>query len=147
MTVPVFVDANVFLYALDRAEPRKQQAAKAWREALWKSRLGRTSSQVLQEFYANVAQKWPNNRDDARAEIRDLLSWRPAVTNAAILEQGWKLQDRYQLSFWDALVVAAAKSLACRYLLTEDLQTHQNLDGLIVISPFVTDPTILSIGE
>ena len=144
MTAPVFVDTNVFLYALDPSQPTKQQAAKVWREELWKSRLGRTSFQVLQEFYANVAQKWPSNRDDARAEIRDLLSWRPAVTNAAILEEGWKLQDRYVLSFGDALVVAAAKSLACRYLLTEDLQTNRNLDGLIVISPFVTDPAILS---
>jgi predicted nucleic acid-binding protein len=147
MTAPVFVDTNVFLYALDRTEPRKQEAARAWREALWKSRLGRTSFQVLQEFYVNVAHKWPDNCDDARAEIRDLLSWRPAITNATILEQGWKLQNRYKLSFWDALVVAAAKSLACKYLLTEDLQTNQNLDGLIVISPFVTAPSILSIAE
>jgi predicted nucleic acid-binding protein len=147
MTAPVFVDTNVFLYALDRTEPRKQEAARAWREALWKSRLGRTSFQVLQEFYANVAHKWPDNCDDARAEIRDFLSWRPAVTNAATLEQAWKLQDRYKFSLWDALVVAAAKSLACKYLLTEDLQTNQNLDGLIVISPFVTDPSILSIAE
>ena len=147
MTAPVFVDTNVFLYALDGAESKKQLAARAWREELWKSRLGRTSFQVLQEFYSNVVHKWPDSRDNARAEIRDLLSWQPAVTNAPILEAGWKLQDRYKLSFWDALVVAAAKSLACGYLLTEDLQTNQDLDGLIVISPFVTDPTILSLGS
>jgi len=49
------------------------------------------------------------------------------------------VQDRYQLSFWDALIVAAAKSHACRYLLTEDLQAnqeHQELDGITVVICF-----------
>ena len=144
MTAPVFVDTNVFLYALDRADLKKQQAARAWREKLWKNRLGRISFQVLQEFYVQATRKWPEGRDEARAEVTDLLTWRPVTMDAAILERGWKLQDRYQLSFWDALIVAAAKSLGCQYLLTEDLQTDQNLDGILVISPFLTDPASLS---
>jgi predicted nucleic acid-binding protein len=64
--------------------------------------------------------------------------------NASILERGWKFQDRYQLSFWDALIVAAAKSIGCRYVLTDDLQSNQDLDGILVISPFLTDPASLS---
>jgi predicted nucleic acid-binding protein len=44
------------------------------------------------------------------------------------------------LSFWDALIVAAAKLASCRYLLTEDLQPNQNLDGVRVVSPFLTSP-------
>lgn len=99
---------------------------------------------MLQEFYVKSVQKWPRARDEARAEVRDLLAWQPATVDAAILERGWKLQDRYQLSFWDALIVAAAQSLRCRYLLTEDLQTGQDLDGVIVISPFRTDPGSVS---
>jgi predicted nucleic acid-binding protein len=144
MTAPVFVDTNVFLYALDRADPKKQEAARAWRAALWKSRLGRISFQVLQEFYVKSTQKWPDNRDEARAEVKDLLAWQPVMVDASILERGWKLQDRYQLSFWDALIVAAAKSIGCRHLLTEDLQTNQDLDGIVVISPFLTDPASFS---
>jgi predicted nucleic acid-binding protein len=144
MIAPVFVDTNVLLYALDRADVTKQEAARAWRTELWKNRRGRISFQVLQEFYANAIQKWPRARDEARAEVRDLLAWQPATVDAAILERGWKLQDRYQLSFWDALIVAAAQSLRCRYLLTEDLQTGQDLDGVIVISPFRTDPSSVS---
>jgi predicted nucleic acid-binding protein len=65
------------------------------------------------------------------------------TVDAAILERGCKLQDRFQLSFWDALIVAAAKSIGCRYLLTEDLQTSQDLDGILVISPFLADPASL----
>src|SRR6202162_3754860 len=140
MTAPVFVDTNVFLYALDRADLKKQQAARAWRADLWKNRLGRISFQVLQEFYVKATQKWPQARDAVRAEVKDLLAWQPVMVDGAILERGWELRDRYHLSFWDALIVAAAKSISCRYLLTEDLQTNQDLDGVLVINPFLTDP-------
>ncbi len=144
MTAPVFVDTNVFLYALDTADLEKHQAAHAWREELWRTRLGRISFQVIQEFYVQAARKWPRLRDEARAEIKGLLAWQPVTLDAAILERGWKLQDRYSLSFWDALIVSAAKSSGCRYLLTEDLQTNQELDGIMVISPFLTTPAFLS---
>jgi len=144
MTALVFVDTNVLLYALDVADLKKQQAARSWRDELWRSRRGRISFQVLQEFYAKVTQKWPAGREEARAEVRDLLSWQPVTVDAAILERGWKIQDRYHLSFWDALIVGAAKSAGCRYLLTEDLQAKQDLDGVVVVNPFLDDPASLS---
>jgi predicted nucleic acid-binding protein len=83
-------------------------------------------------------------RDKARAEVRDLLTWQPVPVDVAILERGWKVQDRYQLSYWDALIVAAAKSVSCRYLLTEDLQAGQDVDGVIVVNPFLNSPASLS---
>ena len=143
MTATVFVDTNVFVYALDEADPKKQQSARVWREELWKSHRGRTSFQVLHEFYAKVTQKWPAAREEARAEVRDLLAWQPIAVDARLLERGWKIQDRYKLSFWDALIVAAAKSVSCRYLLTEDLQAGQDLDGVVVVNPFTRDPASL----
>ena len=143
----VFVDTNVLLYALDEANPEKQAAAREWRANLWQSRAGRISFQVLQEFYVNVRQKWPSAVDDARAEIRDLLAWRPVAVDAALLERGWKIHDRYRLSFWDAMIVAAAKASSCRYLLTEDLQPGQTLDGIMVVSPFQTGPEQIALSE
>jgi predicted nucleic acid-binding protein len=137
---PVFVDSNVFLYAVDEANPRKQEAARNWRSELWKSRRGRISFQVLGEFYVNAVRKRPTAREEARAEVRDLLAWNPVVADAALLERGWKLQDRYGLSYWDALIVAAAKVASCGYLLTEDLQAGQKLDGIEVVNPFLRDP-------
>jgi predicted nucleic acid-binding protein len=140
MTAPVFVDSNVFLYALDEADKSKQQAARNWRSRLWASRSGRVSFQVLSEFYVNALRLRPSARDQARAEVRDLLAWNPVVGDAALLERAWKLQDRYGLSYWDALIVAAAKVASCGYLLTEDLQAGQKLDGIEVVSPFLRDP-------
>ena len=140
MTAPVFVDTNVLLCALDRADPRKQALANAWRAALWQSASGRISFQVLQEFYANVCSKWPAAAAAARDEIRDLLAWRPVSADAALLEGAWMIQDRFRLSFWDSMIVAAARACSCRYLLTEDLQSGQNLDGVVIIDPFTNSP-------
>ena len=144
MAAPVFVDTNVFIYAVDQADLRKQQAARDWRAELWKSRRGRTSFQVLQEFFVNVTQKALSSREDARAEVRDLLAWKPVPVNTITLEHGWKIQDRYKLSFWDALIVAAAKQALCGYLLTEDLQAGQDIDGVMVVNPFRSNPYTLS---
>ena len=143
MTAPVFVDSNIFLYAMDEADPGKQQAARRWRAELWKNRLGRVSFQVLSEFYVNAVRLKPAARDDARAEVRDLLAWNPVIVDAAVLERGWKVQDRYQLSYWDALIVAAAMVASCGYLLTEDLQPGQKLDGVEVVNPFLRGPEFL----
>jgi predicted nucleic acid-binding protein len=140
MIAPIFVDSNVLLYALDKADPHKQQSARNWRAELWKNRRGRLSYQVLGEFYVNALRILPKARDDARAEVRDLLAWNPVVKDAALIEHAWKLQDRYQLSYWDALIVAAAKKSSCAYLLTEDMQAGQRLDGLLVVNPFATGP-------
>ena len=140
MTANVFVDTNVLLYALDRTDLKKQEKARIWRSELWERKCGRTSVQVLQEFYANVVRKWPSAIEPARSEIRNLQAWRPVTIDMPLLEHGWKIQDRYHLSFWDALIVAAAKSSACCFLLTEDLQAGQELDGIAVIDPFRIQP-------
>jgi len=77
MSAPVFVDTNVLLYAIDEAEPRKHRAALEWRAHLWRSRRGRLSFQVLQEFYVQALRKNPKRAATARAEVRDLLAWDP----------------------------------------------------------------------
>ncbi|MDR3748532.1 MAG: PIN domain-containing protein [Acidobacteriota bacterium] len=143
MTATIFVDTNVLIYALDDADRKKQKAARLWRAELWRSRQGRISYQVLQEFYVKVTQKWPGARDQARSEVRDLLAWRPIAVDGELLEQSWKIQDRYRLSFWDALIVSAAKASSCHYLLTEGLQPDQDLDGVVVVNPFPREPGTL----
>ena len=139
MSAHVFVDTNVLIYALDTFDPKKNLAAQRWRAALWKSNRGRISFQVLQEFFAKVTQKWPANREDARAEVRDLLAWSPVVVDDVVIERAWKIQDRYKLSFWDSLIVAAARLSSCRYLLSEDFQAGQDIEGLVIVNPFQTE--------
>jgi predicted nucleic acid-binding protein len=140
MTAPVFVDSNILLYAVDDAEPRKQRVARDWRAQLWKSRLGRVSFQVLNEFYVNAGRLKPAASNEARSEVRDLLAWNPVAVDAAVIERGWKLQDRYQISYWDSLIVAAAQAASCGFLLSEDFQNGQRMDGVEVVNPFLRGP-------
>ncbi len=144
MTAPIFVDTTVLIHSVDSGNTAKQAAARQWREFLWKSGRGRISFQVLQEFYVNALRIRPAAATETRAEIRDLLDWEPVVLNVATLEPAWQLQDRYQLSFWDALIVAAAKAARCAFLLTEDLPAGQDLDGVVVVNPFASGPSSLA---
>lgn len=144
MTATVFVDTNVLIYAFDLGDAGRQKAAAAWLSMLWQMRGGRISSQVIQEFYARILQKDPSARGSAREYARNLFAWQPIATESSIVEKAWEVQDRFRLSFWDALIVSAAKTLNCSHLLTEDLQAGQKLDGLRVINPFEADPTSLA---
>ena len=145
MTDLVFVDTNVLVYDQDASEGERQERARAWLTHLWRSRGGRLSFQVLHEFYSTVTQKLKPgmDRDAARRVVRSLMAWRPLAVNATVLERAWTVQDRYGLSFWDALVVGAAQVSGCRYLLTEGLQNGQEMDGLTVLSPFEREPDAL----
>ncbi|HEX3987283.1 MAG TPA: PIN domain-containing protein [Acidobacteriaceae bacterium] len=139
MTETVFVDTNLLIYAREAEDPVKQKRALLWMQELWAGQ-GRLSFQVLQEYFAKLVQKKPELREQARADVRDLLAWRPVTIDGPLLESAWKIQDRYRLSFWDALIVAAAKAARCQWLLTEDLQADQELDGIVVVNPFERMP-------
>jgi predicted nucleic acid-binding protein len=138
MTAAIFVDTNVFLYALDAADPAKQAIAAAWLERLWKEATGRTSVQVLSEFHVNATQKrrFGLSPDDAWARVHLLLAWRPLPVDVELLENGRALQSRFALSWWDCLIVAAAQGQHCAVLLTEDLQDGARYDDLVVRNPF-----------
>ncbi len=144
MNAPVFVDTNVFVYALDAGVTRKQAAARAWRDALWRNRLGRISFQVLQELYVQACRLNPEAKESIRADIKDLLAWNPVVCDEEVLLDALSLQDDFGVSFWDALIIAAALSAGCRYLLTEDLQHGQDIRGVVVVNPFKVPPEKLA---
>jgi len=77
---------------------------------------------------------------DARADVRDLMSWNPTPVDAALLSRAWAVERRFGLQYWDALIVASAQRSGCRHLLTEDLQDGQELDGVLVMNPFTHQP-------
>lgn len=137
-----FVDTNVLVYARDESEPQKQRKAAAWMAYLWRERTGRVSWQVLQEFYVTVTAKLRPGLEPAaaRAEVSDLSSWNPIGVTNTLIEGAWSIQDRSSISFWDALVVAAAEARGCDRLLTEDLSDGQLVGRVQVVNPFVHQP-------
>ena len=142
MTAPVFVDSNVLIYTRDSGHPDKQRRAAEWMTALWSSKCGRLSVQVLTEYYVNVTRKLHPGLDQeiARQDVRALLAWTPIGLDSRVLEQAWHIEDRHHLNFWDALIVGAAHVGRCRYLLTEDLQDGQEIGKVLVVNPFHSAP-------
>ncbi len=102
---------------------------------LWQRGLGRTSTQVLNEFYLLATRKIqpPMPAGDARAEVRRYELWQPWLTDHATVESAWAVESRYGLDYRDSLVVAAAQHLGCRYLLSEGLAHEQHYGGVQVI--------------
>lgn len=148
MTAPLFVDSNVLVYRHDRGEPARQQRAAQVLMALWQQRAGRVSTQVLHEFYVVVTHKLtvPISAELARREVRQLHAWDPIVSSPPLRERAWRLQDRFGLSWWDALIVSAAHEAGCGTLLTEDLQDGQDLQGVQVLDPFIHAIPELGLG-
>jgi predicted nucleic acid-binding protein len=136
--VPIFVDTNVLVYARDASHQPKQARASEWVAHLWETEQGRLSLQVLHEYYVTTTRKLrPGlSRAEARADIEDLLAWRPIELDAWMLGPAWSLEDRFGLSYWDSLIVAAASVAGCDVILTEDLQHGADLDGVRVVDPF-----------
>jgi predicted nucleic acid-binding protein len=146
MPVNCFVDTNLLVYARDSSEPLKQQQALKWMSHLWSSRTGRLSFQVLQEFYITVTEKLRPGMDikAARQDIRTFMVWKPLPVDIDVVERAWTIQDRYQISWWDALIVSAAQLADCQFLLTEDLQNGQKFRNLQTVNPFLIPPDSLS---
>jgi predicted nucleic acid-binding protein len=142
MTALVFVDTNAMVYARDPAERRKQQLAAHWIDELWAAGCGRLSAQVLSEYYNTVTRKLSPGLSAAEAaeDIEALFAWDPVPVDVGILTAAFAIEDRYQLSWWDSLIVAAAQRAGCRYLLSEDFQAEQDFGGLTVVNPFEADP-------
>lgn len=145
MTETVFVDTNVLVYRFDTGKADRQGQADAWLTRLWETRSGRLSHQVLREFYVTVTRKLANPLDinDARDAVRALLAWKPPADRDRTMSLAWEIEDRYAISWWDALIVAAAVEQSCSILLTEDLQDGQEIAGVRVVDPFTHAPQVV----
>ena len=133
---PVFVDTSVFIAAENLAAGHLHSAALQWLDGLWRLRAGRTSSQVLIEFYQQVTQaRPPLAQGDARAAIRRYQTWTPWKTDSATLETAWAVQARHQLDFGDCLAVACAQHSGCAQMLSLHLPHGAEFGGVTVVHP------------
>jgi len=133
-----FVDTNVLVYAHDRSETRKQPAAQALLDALWRNRTGVLSTQVLQEFYVVATRKFdpPMPRAAARELVALYGEWPTVQLDTALVLAASKLEERHAFSFWDALIVEAARRSGAERLVTEDLQDGRQIGGVRIENPF-----------
>lgn len=131
-----FVDANVLVYIRDPRDGAKQARANAWHEHLWRERRGRTSMQVLSEYYVNARRLGGVAADDLWKSVEQYLAWNPQPIDQPLLRRAREVEQRWRLSWWDSMVIAAAQLQDCALLLTEDLQDGGVYGTLTVRSPF-----------
>jgi predicted nucleic acid-binding protein len=138
MTARIFVDTNVFVYAKQAREPVKQPLAARWLERLWSDQTGRTSVQVLNEYYTTLTRKIKPAvpAADAWDDVKNLIAWNPQAMDLELLHRGREVEQRYRSSWWDSLIIAAAQLQNCALLLTEDLQDRSVYGGVTVRNPF-----------
>lgn len=133
-----FLDTNVLLYALG-SEPDDAKARTA-RTLLEEEDLA-LSVQVLQEFYVQATRP---SRPDALTHLQagnlveSFLRFPVQELTVAIVRAALETKDRFQLSYWDSAILEAARTLGCRVVLSEDLNSGQDYDGVRVENPFAS---------
>ncbi|MCL2780663.1 MAG: PIN domain-containing protein [Actinomycetia bacterium] len=134
MSAEVFIDTNVLAYAFDTASPEKRATA----QELIANTPFVTSAQVLGELYVTLTRKLTNKvpTDVARQAIDELRALPVVATSAALVAAAIGTSTRFQLSYWDALIIEAAVAGGCATLLTEDLNNRAVIRGVRVVNPF-----------
>jgi len=136
MSVRSFFDTNILLYSDDASSERKRKAAL---EVIAEHRRRRTaviSIQVLQEYFAGLTKKFGVDALTARRKVELASDLDVVVLQQADVLAAVDLHRLHQLSIWDALIIRAAKQAGCRVLLSEDLQTGRDFDGVRIVNPF-----------
>ena len=132
-----FVDTNVLLYAVSRLPGDATKRRRA-REVLESPELV-LSAQVLQEFYVQATRpKGSSGLSHAEAVtfLRGLRHLPVQPITARVVNDALALRERFQINYWDAAILAAARAAGCRTAYTEDLNAGQDYDGVRVMNPF-----------
>jgi len=142
MTGKSFVDTNILVYAHDRLSGLKHDRARALVQRLWETGEGVLSTQVLQEFCVSLRRKVSNPvpTEKLRQLVSNYLTWQIVVNTPDSTLRALEIEERYQISFWDALILQAAESGGAEVIYSEDLNAGQTYSGVRVLNPFVNTP-------
>ena len=131
------VDTNILIYARDPRDPVKQQAADTLLASLtdgvllWQVACAYlAASRKLKPLGYDQAQAWADVRDMRRTWITVLPSW-------SVMDRAETLLASYNLSFWDAMIVAACLENGIKRLYSEDFDSSAAATGLDIVNPFV----------
>lgn len=138
MSDRAFVDSNVIVYAHDSGAGERHRIASELLRPLWEERSGVLSTQVLQEVWVNIRRKAarPVSRKEAVRLLELYSRWQVVVNTTESVLDAVHLEERYSISFWDALIVQAANSAGVSTLYSEDLKAGQRYGAVTVVDPF-----------
>ncbi len=140
MSARFFLDTNIFVYSFDRSSAAKSRRAQQLIRQAVASRKGIVSYQVVQEFFNVALRRFAQPMTIAEAEQYLGSVFRPLLavqSSPALISEALRLTDKHRLSWYDALIVAAAIEGGCAVLYSEDLQDGQRFGDLNIENPFV----------
>jgi predicted nucleic acid-binding protein len=133
-----FFDSNILLYAAMRGLPPRDQYKRQVAQELIETEEFGISGQVLAEFYSNIVKKGPApfSHDEA-LEWVSLLAEKPCIpVDSNLVVDGGSLAKRYNISYWDGAIIAAAHIAGAKTLYSEDLNDGQLYGDVVVVNPF-----------
>jgi len=134
-----FLDTNILAYAADRHDAaRRHAAADALRRLAAACDLAVVSTQVLQELYVTAVRKLHIEPAPARALIASLRWAEIVLVDAELILEAADLSAAARLSFWDALIVSAARKAGCTRLWSEVLSDGRTIAGVRIENPLKT---------
>jgi len=145
MSDKYFLDTNVFVYSFDPDAPQKQIIAKRLIQSALADGNGLISYQVVQEFLNVATRKFvkPLSLTDCQEYLQTVLNPLCSVfVTIELYQMALKMRDRYNYSFYDSLIIAAAIDAGCSRLYSEDLQHNQQISGLTILNPFLPNESL-----
>ena len=138
MSAKAFLDTNILVYAYDKHEPDKQHRAQTIISEGIEQDGAVLSVQVLGEFYNVVTKKikMPMSPGEAHDIITTLCILPVHEIDLAMVNRAIDTLIAYRISYWDALIIAAAERAGCRKIYSEDLNDGQDYHGINVCNPF-----------
>ena len=138
MTEKCFVDTNVFIYAVDKGAGYKQKLAAALMERFKLDVRGVVSTQILQEFYVVAVGKLRMDSLTVQTALDKICGLEVVLVDITLIRAAIDCSILNRISFWDALIVTAARKANCETLWTEDMNHGQVIQGVRIENPFRT---------
>ena len=137
MSGKAFLDTNILLYCFDNADSRKQELARNLVNSLLDVDSARISTQTLQEYYNVLTKKLKCDKKEALKNVERYSKIFPVHTNTVKdILSAISISVKNKLSFYDSLIIAAAKAEGCGTVYSEDLNDGQKVDGVKIVNPF-----------
>jgi predicted nucleic acid-binding protein len=131
----IFLDTNILVYTVDRADPQKFSRAREVLGSFKRQFAGVISTQVLQEFAAVALSKLSQSEDEVIQDLIFFENFEVIIATPSLIRRSVELRKELQLHFWDATILAAAEHAGCEVLYSEDFQAGMTYGNVRVENP------------
>jgi len=131
----IFIDTNILVYSIDQKNEDKKQKSRRTLKKIIESHQPVISTQVIKEFYVVSTNKLKADPIVVKNIIHNFHNMEIVNNDLELIEQAIDISVISQLSFWDALIIAAAEKANSEFVFSEDLSSGQTYRGVMVINP------------